>query len=55
LYLQFQQDQTIVSLGCHPKHIVHEGCFAELKGFFQANAACPLCRVVIDEKKIEKK
>lgn len=52
---EFNAGQEIVGLGCHPKHIVHDGCYAELAGYFKENAACPLCRVKIDESKVTRK
>lgn len=51
---EFSPGQQYMALGCHPKHCLHEHCYQELVGFFQQNAACPLCRKSIDQYNVTK-
>ena len=52
----FQNGQKIVNLNCNPHmpHKIHDWCYDELIGYFKENAACPLCRVKIDQDKVQK-
>ena len=57
-FMTFEPGDKVEIFGCHPTHMIHEGCYAMFKKTNEKNgvrSVCPQCRFPIDESKITKK
>ena len=59
--LEFEPGDKVMLLGCHKTHMLHEECFNELDRFCSKKVValtpltCPICRKLVDKKKVVKK
>ena len=56
--LNFLQDQKICQLPCHPRHILHEWCYANYTTYHNTNQTqcdCPICRIPINQQIVQVK
>ena len=55
--LDFVTGDRIYQLGCHDTHVLHESCFDDYAKFSKdkgKSLLCPVCRIPVDESKLQK-
>jgi hypothetical protein len=53
--MEFEADEEVTILACHKNHILHKGCYEDLKSHCEKSnkdCTCPVCRVKIDHSAI---